>query len=383
MKRSIPCLTAVLTLLAAPACEDALSETTGQPYFRNGVNSITVLVYDAMNGAGIVDADVTVQVGHYVLPAHEYGHVYTVSGIPPGTFPIYIEADGYLTFIGNFTFTGSGDLTNPNQNRTYITRSAIMFPMETVETDIRIRAYDGETGEPVHGGRVVATIDPAVTPQGVITVTDEVLQGTLGLRPMTQTVDLSDGRAVFSREDLVYGATYNMDVIGARNADDAWLQPTSLAGFRAGRDHPELVVFMGPPAVTPVALSANNEQDGTHTELVIRFPYPMEVCSDARNHTWVNESGDTNANGVAAEPDPNDPLTLTLSNGDEVLTLAPNIASGTRDDGDRLRARIEGVGVRVTGTRGTNLQTCVPIEQIQLRNTGTNVSNRILMQAGP
>jgi hypothetical protein len=366
--------------LSTAACDESAIEPGTQPLFRDGVNSITVMVYDAMTGAGVQEATVFVRVGPYTLPGNDYENVYTVAGIPQGTFPVFIDAPGYLPFVGKWTFQGTGTITNPNQARRYYTVTAIMFPLDSVEEDVELRVYEGETGDPVAGGRVIAAIDPTVVPQGIVTVTEDVLVGTLGLRPMSLTVDLSDGRAVFPRDELVFGATYRIDVIGARNADGDYLQPIAMGGFRAGRDHPRLVMFMGPPAVTPVALSASSETTGTFSELIVRFPYPMEVCSDPRDHGWVNESGDTNFNGEWAQPDAEDPLTVALSEGDEVLALTPNIAAGTDDDGDALTARITGVAVRVQGTRGSTTQTCIPLGQVPIRNTGTLVNPRVVMR---
>lgn len=366
---------AVLALGLTASCVEG-SEDPDRPLFPNGVNWLTLFLYDSSTGAGVNDAHVEVRIGRHVVEAVREENFYTLSQIPAGTFPVFIEAPGYLRFIGNYTFSGTGQLSNPTQ-RTYSTAAALMFRTQTLVEDVEVTVFERENGNPIANGQVVATIDPAAGLVGIVNEVTPVLSGQLGLRPSTVVASVNNGKAVLPKENLVFGATYRLDVFGAQNAEGSFLQPLEVTNFRAGRDFPRLVVFMGPPAVSPVAVWANNEVASTQLDnLVVRFPYPMLICSDAATHTWQNLSGDTNASGVSAQPD-TVPVTVALSENDSVLTLTHRVRAGTDDSLDNLVVRFLNVGLRVQGSN----ETCHSLHNIPLRSSGS-VSRDITVRSG-
>lgn len=372
MRRLACFLGAFLVIGLGVGC--AGEEEVDRPLFPNGVNTLTLFLYDASSGAGVTSATVEVWVGKHVVQAVREENVYTLAQIPGGTFPVFIQAPGYLRFIGNYNFTGSGLLSNPTQ-RYYATAAALVYPTQTLGEDVEVRVYESDNGNAVVDGTLVATIDPAAGLQGIVNEVTPTLNGQLGLRPTTIVASLNNGVAVLPKNDLVFGATYRIDVYGAKNAEGSFLQPAEITNFRAGRQFPKLVIFMGPPAVSPIAVWANNEDSSAQVpSLVVRFPYPVLVCSDAENHQWQNLSGDTNGNGAFAAPD--DPaVEVQLTEGDSTLTLSPKFV--TQDNQDDLRVRFLNVGLRVQGSDTT----CYPLQNISLRDSGT-VSRDITIRIG-
>jgi hypothetical protein len=57
------------------------------------------------------------------------------------------------------------------------------------------------------------------------------------------------------------GAEYSIDVFGALDANGVFLVPSQNNTIRIGSQVPEVVVFLDRPLLTPVAISANNEDN--------------------------------------------------------------------------------------------------------------------------
>ncbi|MEM6730082.1 MAG: hypothetical protein AAF658_00920, partial [Myxococcota bacterium] len=153
-----------------------------------------------------------------------------------------------------------------------------------------------------------------------------------------------------------------------------------------------ITVFLGEPVQVPVALSANNDpEEGTEfqEDLVVRFPYPIEVCSDLDLHSarivgggtfppfdGPDGDGDTTVNSL----DDDDQTTFMLDETNTVLTLsfvldATDDASQTDPvdmTNDALSVSFVNFQVSPVGA-----STCQNLTNVEIRNTGRNVSNTI------
>lgn len=367
-------------LLAGCAIEVDPSE---RPLFWNGSNTLTALLFDGQTAAPIENATVQVRVGADLLDAKRDGNVYTVAQIPPGTHLVQIRAAGYLDFIASQAFSNTAQLGNPNATITFVTRTAAMFPAESVPDDLTVKVYESGSGAPVQSGTLVATLDAAqlpVLPTGALA---DPLPGTFGFMPRVVTVDLLRGVAVFPKANLILGASYKLHVLSAKDADGRFLaSELATASIRPGFDANELLLFVGPPAVVPVALSANNETAGAKSkELVVKFPYPVVVCSKSSEMGWTNEtpgSADTNDDGIITAPAAKDSVRVTLEEAGTVLSLG--YKSAVEDLEDSLQVEFRGVRVQVA-SGVTN--PCVELEKVKLRDSAATVSTRITVRDLP
>ncbi len=347
-----------------------------RPLFSNGVNTVTYLAYDAVTGAPIENAALKVTVGAHVLDAKAEGNSHVVGQLPLGIFPTAVSAPGYLSFSGQTQTDCNGLLTHPT-SQCFKTYQVALFPEGAVEDDLQVKVFDSMDGAPVSSGRVIATLTAAPTHVG--TSFSNLLPGSFSTRPSTLVVTLdADGSAVLPKAQLVLGGTYSVDVFGGRNAKGEFLRPTENKLITAGVDLPRLVLFMGAPAMDPVALSANNEKPGAQSALVITFPYPVEVCSEPSSHGWhlVDYQGDLNGDGLIATPDMTRPVTVASTEGE--VTIRANFASvggaSTFQPTDgRLVVMFSGISVRVQGAAN-----CVPLTSTYLRSS-TLVSARLQM----
>jgi hypothetical protein len=158
--------------------------------------------------------------------------------------------------------------------------------------------------------------------------------------------------------------------------------PSSPTSVTIGATVPEIVVFLDRPLLTPVAISANNEDAGIHTNLVVTFPYVIEVCSASAQHTWTNVTtsqgvvADTDIDGTVAQPANPNPVTLTVGGGGTTITLEENYGLTTQafDPQDDLFVQFNGVTVKPAGSGEAS---CRALNLIELRDSGLNVVTRI------
>ncbi len=351
-------------------------ELGDRPLFANGVNTVTYVSYDAITGAPIENATLKVDVGAHVLDAKTNGNSHVVGQLPYGTFPTAVSAPGYLSFAGQTQTDCNGNLTSPT-SQCFKTYQVALFPEGAVNEDVQVKVFDSTEGAPVTSGRVIATLTNAPTHVG--TNFSNLLPGSFNTRPSTVVMSLgADGSAVLPKGSLVLGGTYSVDVFGGRNAKGAFLRPTENKMITVGVDLPQMVLFMGTPAVDPIALSANNEKPAVLDALVIKFPYPVEVCSDESSHGWymVDYQGDLNGNGVMATPDASRPVTVTTTDG--ALTVRANFAivagvSTFQPTDGRLVVMFSGISVKVQGASN-----CVPLTSVGLRSS-SSLSTRLQM----
>lgn len=370
-------------LLAAAIAVGCATEfdPSERPRYWNGSTTVTLYLFDGQSGAEITDADVTLRIGTDVLTATNEGNIFTFAQLPQGDYPLFIKSPGYLDFVASMSFTNNNSLSDPNAKRTFDSYTVSMFPVQSVETDITVRVFEGEEGTAVASGQLVAALDTNAaftTPSHSLT---KSLNGTLGFLPRVITVPLTDGVGTVPADKLVFGATYQLSVINARDADGRYLSPVvRTQTIKAGIGAQDVLLFVGPPAVTPVALSANNEKQGVFVpKLVVNFPYPVELCSKAADHSWTNLTND----GPPANPrdsDDDGEVTLPVADGDSVrVTLSQGGATVTvdylADDDDKddsLRLRFDGLRLRVAGSNA-----CTALGAVKLRDSNDVVSTEI------
>lgn len=369
-------------LLAAAMAVGCATEfdPSERPRYWNGSTTVTLYLFDGQSGAAITDAEVNLHIGADVVTATGEGNIFTLAQLPRGSYPLFVKAPGYLDFVASMSFTNNNSLSNATAERTFESYTVAMFPVQSVETDITVRVFEGEEGTAVASGQLVAALDPNTsftTPSHSLA---KSLNGTLGFLPRVITVPLTDGVATVPADQLVFGATYQLSVINARDADGRYLSPeVRNQTIKAGIGAQDVLLFVGPPAVTPVALSANNEDAGVFvSKLVVNFPYPVELCSTAADHSWTNltndgpnDQRDSDDDGKVTLPVADgDSVRVTLTQGGAVLTV--DYLADDEDKEDSLRLRFDGVRVRVAGSNA-----CSALSNVSLRDSNAVVSTTI------
>lgn len=369
MKRLLASALTACALLITSCGTDV--ELGDRPQYRYGANNLTLFVFDGQSGGALDGVNITVTVGEDVLTAKQTGNAYVVTGIPNGSFPVNIEADGYLPITGVQAFTGGTDITLATTEQKYLTFTVAMYPVLSVPDDVTVKAYDGQSGTLIAGGEVTAKLEAATAIGAVAGAGTSPFAGSVGFVPNTINVTLTNGSATIPRAQLVYGATYTLSVTSARNAQGQYLAPATISTFKAGTTFPQVVVFMGAPAVDPVALSANNEGGGFQNNLTVTFPYPVALCNGTPAPNWVN------AAATLIAPAPVNPVTATLGSGNTQLTLVYNI-DGADNPALDLSVTFTNVKVRVSGG-----STCAALDAISLRGTSAKVSPTIAVRDVP
>ncbi len=370
----------VVALLGACSTD---TDLTNRPLFDNGVNVFEANVLDAITGATVEGATVSIQIGRHTLdssPAEEGSGAdsayFTIYGIPYGDFRVIATAPGYNHFeaLKSFTDSSPNDSLAQGDPFVYYFNNIVMYPEGTVPEGITVSVIDGNNGNPVADATVVA----ALTGVGGPVPLSNVLAPNVGLRPNTLTGTTgADGKVNLDAANLVLGGDYSIDVFGALDAQGVYLVPSNNQQVTVGEDVQQVLVFLSRPALTPVALKANNEDiGGTDPNLQITFPYAVEICSNPTSHFWSNLSGNTNGISPVATPATTNPVTAALSSGDTVLTLTANILSGTDDPGDDLRVQFSGVAVK---PKGSSAGSCLTLSNVLLRNS-TYVSTIITVR---
>lgn len=360
---------ALFTVLGLTACPTGTPiEASDKPLFDNGVNVFEAQVVDAMNGTLLTGAQVFVHVGRHALDATEDSGFYTVYGIPRGTFRVTVTMTGYTPFRAMKSFNGNGRLSWGDP-LSFEFNNILMYPEGSVPGDLIVSVYDGNTGAPVEGATVLASLVD-VTP--VIDISSPLAPNVGILPPTLAGATDAAGKAIFTAANLIMNGEYFIDVYGALDADGVYLVPVSNRSIIAGRQVQEVVVFLSRPALNPVALMANNEEDVTNTELVVTFPYEIELCTtDANDHGWNNSTSwhtaaDTDGDGTVTSPSATAPVTSALEDGGTVLRLS--FATENDDAGDALYVDFWGIRVKPAGASDGS---CTSLGNVSLRGSGT------------
>ncbi len=340
-----------------------------RPNYRYGNNNLTMFVFDSQSGGVLDNATVTVNVAGDNLASEFSGNAYVVNGIPNGLFPVTISAPGFLSVTGIQAFNNGTDVTSPTSQPGFQTFTVGMYPVTAVAEDVIIKVYDSNTGAQILNGDVSAKLTPTGidTPGGAGT---SPFSGTVGFTPSVVRATLTNGAATLPKASLVHGGTYTVTVSNARNPQSQYLQPSTTT-FKAGTTFSQLVVFMGPPAVEPVALSANTENPGSLPNLVVTFPYPVTVCSDQQTWGWTNTAG------TSIAPRTSSPVRATLGSGLTQLTVDYNI-EGADNTAESLSVNFTGIRVAVSG--GAD---CVALGDVSLRGTSSRVDTEIVVRVVP
>jgi hypothetical protein len=378
VKHLVAAAVVALSVLAINACGTDV-DLGSRPAYTTGSNTLTLFVYDGQSGAAIEDAKVTVQIGAAVEQAAVTNNTYTITGIPGGTFPVTVARDGYLTFTSATTFAAGTSITSPSTVPGTNVFSVGMFPVQSVTTDITIKVYDQSTGAPINNGEIVAILDSTKTIAGNAGVGATVggvkpLAGSIGFLPSSVTASITSGTATLPHDKLVFGATYTLFVVSATNAAGQFVSgPASLTAVAGQTSGNQLVIFASGPNVTPVALSANNEDSHVSTpSLDVTFPYPVVTCSDHSTWSWSNITG-----GATTEkaPTTGDKVQITFPST-TVMRIAPIIDPAFVTSGDVISVTFSSISVKVSGSA-----TCTPLTSVSIRGSATNVSATINLPA--
>lgn len=382
--RTIASTSLLALTIASVSCKTDVN-LSERPLFDNGVNVFEAQVVDGLTGTLITNATVAVQVGHHVLTARNDNGFYTVYGIPFGTFRIMVSAPGFNDFRATRAFTNSNpwnSLSNGDP-MVYYFNNVVVYPTGDMPSDIVVSVYDGADGAPVPNATVVASLNSMTT---MVTVSD-ALAPSVGLLPTTiaATTDAS-GKATLPAGNLIMGARYLIDVFGALDTNGVYLVPTTNQTIDIGYDVQEVVTFLDRPVLTPVALSANNEDDTPDDFLEVIFPYGIVVCTTDDDHGWTNTTDvhqltdNTDGDTVVTSPAANNPVTVTLSNHDTTIKL--EYVTDNNDNGDDLYVTFIGVQVRPVGS---SEDSCTSLTSVPLRNLGggTTVDTEIFARDVP
>lgn len=347
------------------------TDLTNRPLFDNGVNVFEANVLDGLTGATVEKATVSVQVGRHTLESSPQAEgsgsgsdsaFFSVYGIPYGQFRVTATATGYNDFVALKWF----DDSNPSDSLAngdpliYYFNNILMYPSGSVPMPVTISVFDGNSGAPVANATVVAALDDT---NSLISISDP-LYPDVGLKPTTFAKTTGpDGKVDLDAASLIMGGVYSISVYGALDAQGVYLVPATNYSVTVGESLQQVVVFLDRPNAYPVAIKANNEDSATHPNLQITFPYPIEICAIPAMHYWQNNSGTT------PQPDPTTPVGVALSSGDTVLTLTPNVASGTNDTAMDLTARFYNLALKPKGA-SDNSCTDIYYDGIALRSSG-------------
>lgn len=366
---------AVASLLLA--CGSTEVELGSRPQFSQGGNVLTVMAFNGVTGEAVTGLTVTVRVGSHVLPATAASNAYTISNLPDGTWPIFIQGTGYLAFQGmTANYTGSNNPANP----AYHTATVAMYADTQVPMAYTIKVYDSTTGLAVQGGRVVLTLSTDAATD-VTAGLDDRIAGDYGYRPAAKAYDLAAGVATVPAADLIFGAVYTVDVVGATNSAGKYLKQvysTSADTLTAPNDFPIKEVFMTVADQKPVLLTASTEgtpepvtKDAT-APLKLTFAQPVEDCTKSNVHDFFSE---TSGLKVAA-PATGQNAKMTITDGGLTVTLTVLGTSWTTAPSSTNAAGLvvtynAGYMVRVVGTVGESQ--CVALNGLKLRGSATDV----------
>jgi len=347
------------------------TDISDRPLFPDGFIVFQAVVLDGLTGDAVDPVDLRVQIGHHLLPAEFANGIYDVYGIPDNT-GVFVLADSpsYAPFVAKVTIDGNGNLATGDLDYRFF--NVLMYPVGTSPSDVTISVFTAD-GQPVDGATVVATLSQ----QPIFVPVDTPLFPGVGILPGSLVAQTAGGgKATFAGADLVLGAEYSIDVFGALDANGVFLVPSQNNTIRIGAQVPEIVVFLDRPVLAPVAISANNEDGAIHGNLVVRFPYAVDVCSQTIEHTWSGSGGDTDFDGNIAGPASITPVTLTKSAADTTITLEESYGAGLQafDPNDNLFVTFNGVRLKPRGAGDTS---CRTLNSVELRDTNRFVSTQI------
>ncbi|MCK5688712.1 hypothetical protein KAI87_05540 [Myxococcota bacterium] len=380
--RLLTALTLMFSLgLFASGCSTEV-DMTDVPLFDNGTNVFEAQVINGQTGERVDDATIQIQIGHHILKAEVNDGFYTIYGIPAGTFIVTVTVAGYTNFRALLRFNQGGTLSGGSA-LAYLFKNIVMYPVGVVPGDITVRLFDGADGAPVVDAIVVASLTGFTN----YVTADEVLTNNADLLPSTvPTTSDAEGLATLASTDLIMGGAYSIDVFGALDANGVFMVPAVNQIVTVGTNLQELVIFLDRPSLDPVALMVNNEDDAILSTLVVTFPYAVELCTQSDDHDWSNvtnnkapywsndSDGDGNGTTVAAD----DPVTVTLSENDTILTA--EFVANENDAGDELWVEFSGIEVKPMGSSDGG---CVELEDIEIRNTGSNIDTQIHVREIP
>lgn len=375
------------------ACGGTEVDLGSRPQFSLGTSTLTVLLQDGIERSDIVGATVTMRVGPNVLTAKAAGNAYTFTNVPNGdnSFPIVAQAAGYLDFAGvSPNLVGGVGVADPS----YLTRTVLMYSTQTVAQDYTIEVFDGASGAAVSGGQVVLTLKTNPATDIVTIVGAAALAGSYGYHSGTMVYPLSGGTATIPGADLIFGAEYTIDVIGATDANGDYLTQdyvASTGSLKVPNTYKDITVVMVAGERKPTVLAVSNEDaangvnptnavvnDAT-APLTVLFAEPVEDCSDPDVLEYTNASSGTISPPTAKN------ATLAFSNVDirhqaklSLVSAAAwtTVPTAAANPGLSVTYVAAAAKVRIVGTTGTD--NCVSIVGLAIRGDTANVVSGVI-----
>jgi len=371
-----------------------------RPQFKDGENALTVLIFDGITGQPVPGATVTVRVGSHILTATSAGqtNAYAINNLPDGSWPIFVQATGYLAFAGE-TYDIGGAATTPaatytTANPKYDTQLVAMYAATQVPNDYTFKVYDNYNGLAVTGGSAIVTLtDDSTTDVGTVLKSAKKIDGSYNFRPATKVYPLTNGVATVPAADLIYGAQYTIDIVGATSSTGKYLTQFfngSSAKFTPPNLLPVQPIFMSPIEQGADVLTFSNEIRGTVTEeplggttaqLIVTVAQPVEDCTKDKFYDFfavdstsgtgaaVTESAATLAARNASMVIAADGLTITLSIPAASFSTPPSATSFA------VISYNAGFKVRIKGTvDDTN---CVAVTALTVRGTASPIDNTV------
>jgi len=351
-----------------------------RPQFATGTAVLTVLAFDGTTGATLETATMAMHIGPITLTAERVGNAYTFENVPAGSnYPIFVTAAGYLEFVGTAGALAAGtSLASPS----YTTSTAFMFPTNSVPGDFTFKVYDSK-GVAVTGGYILAALNTADIAKAFDQTMGSQLTGAWGFKPSVIRMDLTAGVAVIPAAQMVFGASYKITVVNAKNAAGLYLKPAAgSTTISPTQDYLQTQIFLGLPTANPVVISASNEAPNdlkAVTSLTVNFAMDIELCNDVGVTDFETVSGAlggiVGTGAAATEPavtvPPSANATFTGS-GTAALTITPAI-SGLNTT-MRQTSTLSNVKVKVKGmpTDATNCLSlfAAPGPALNLRGVG-------------
>lgn len=320
-----------------------------RPQFNDGTNALTVLAYNAVTGAAIDGASMTMTIGDIDIAATRKGNAYTFTNVPTGDFLVVASAAGFFDFHGvtDSTKMTGGTLAEPAR----ITQTLALYPLTPTTSDLTIKVFDSSKGLAVVGGRVVVTQGLPTGLKFSTTLTDQ-LTGSHGYHPQVQVFDLADGVAVMEKAKLVYGAEYSIQVVDAQNTKGEALSHTAVT-YKVESDFPQVTVLMDAITTKPIIMSHSLEGDGKEkaaVDMKINFDRPVSLCNLATQHDYHTITSSNTTDVVATEDD----TTFTVSADGLSLQLKPKY--GTVDTAADFKVKFIIANIKVTPQGVDNCQ---------------------------
>jgi len=332
-----------------------------RPQFSTGTTVLTVLTYDGITAAPLPGVAMKLRIGPNEIAATVKDNAYTFNDVPNGTWPVVATLANYLDFVGT---TGAINNTGTPAAPVYVVNTLALFPTNSVDNDYTVKVYD-DKGTPVTGGKLVMTMSTAPSPVFDQSLTTPIA-GSYGFKPTVIVADLAAGLYTVPKAQLVYGASYMVDVYGAKNAAGAFVIPPAPAKtVNPYKEYQQANIFCTTLVTVPVIVFMGNDPTDYNTNpktyaspsAVFKFATPIEVCNASASSDFYSIVDNLKADGTpgtttkpAATVPPTANVTFATSEGDMTLSVTPKFGSSDTAGDLSVMFDVSPIKVRVKGT---------------------------------